>query len=174
MCQPRIWRYGRRVSAPCRQPWVPVAETAEDAVLQVLMQLGRRLRERHPDDLLDPSTMPLLFRLRCRGPERLSDLAAGLRLDASTVSRHVRQLEDGGLLERTGDPADGRASVVALSAVGASLLAEAMRRRRDTVTQLLTDYDDSDREQLRAVLVQLAAAVQRHSDSHQGPDRTLR
>lgn len=135
-------------------------------MLHVMMQLGRRLRERHPDDLLDPSTMPLLFRLRCRGPERLSDLAAGLRLDASTVSRHVRQLEDRGVLERSGDPADGRAFLVGLSDAGATLLAQAMRRRRDTVSELLTDYDDTDREQLRTVLVRLAATAQQHSDRH--------
>ena len=108
--------------------------------------------------------MPLMFRLRCHGPERLGELAMGLRLDPSTVSRHVRQLEGAGLVERTGDPADARVCRIGLSEAGTTMLAEAMRRRRDTVAEMLAGYDDLDREQLRIALVRLAAAVERDSD----------
>src|SRR3954463_8251829 len=89
---------------------IPTPETAEDAVMSLMMALGRRLRQRQPGDAIDYSAFPLLKLLSHQGPMRLSALASVLGLDASTVSRHARQLEDRGLLERTGDPDDGRAS----------------------------------------------------------------
>jgi len=49
---------------------------------------------------------------------RVSELAGCMGLDASTASRHVRHLEDGGYLARTGDPGDRRASRVRLTPKG--------------------------------------------------------
>src|SRR3954452_19294118 len=89
---------------------VPAPETAEDAVMSLMMALGRRLRQRQPGDAIDYSAFPLLKLLSHQGPMRLSALAAVIGLDASTVSRHARQLEDRGLLQRTDDPDDRHAS----------------------------------------------------------------
>src|SRR5690349_3009588 len=86
--------------------------TPEEAVIGLLMQAGRKLRTRHPADTVDPSTFPLAKALMCHEAMRVSDLAARIELDASTVSRQIKQLEDKGIVERTADPADGRASLV--------------------------------------------------------------
>src|ERR671921_1748667 len=102
---------------------IPAPETAEDALMSLMMALGRRLRQRQPGDVVDYSSFPLLKLLSHQGPMRLSALAAVLGLDASTVSRHARQLEDRGLIERTEDPHDGRASRVAISEAGNTCLA---------------------------------------------------
>ena len=86
--------------------------------MSLMMALGRRMRQRQPGDAIDYSAFPILKLLTHQGPMRLSALAQVLGLDASTVSRHARQLEDKGLLERTEDPDDGRASRVAVTAHG--------------------------------------------------------
>ena len=103
--------------APCniislsREPAAPdEPATPEEAVIGLLMQAGRKLRTRHPEDQVDPSTFPLAKALMCHREMRVSDLAAKVELDASTVSRQIKQLEDKGIVERTTDPADGRAS----------------------------------------------------------------
>src|SRR5512143_2553500 len=83
---------------------IPVPDTAEDALMSLMMALGRRMRQRQPGDAIDYSAFPILKLLSHQGPMRLSALAQVLGLDASTVSRHARQLEDRGLLERTEDP----------------------------------------------------------------------
>jgi DNA-binding MarR family transcriptional regulator len=137
--------------------------TAEDAVMVTLARLGRRMRQRMPGEELDFPAI-LLLKALLPGPLRLSSLAAALDLDASTVSRQVRHLEDRGLLERTSDPDDGRASQVALSAEGRIRLEHGARRRRDLVGQLLEDWPDADREQLRTLLSRLLGELDQHKE----------
>jgi DNA-binding MarR family transcriptional regulator len=126
--------------------------TAEDAVLGTLMALGRRMRQRQPDDTLDFSLVPILKVLGACGPMRLSALADALELDASTVSRHVKQLEDRGHLGRTTDPEDGRASRIEVTEAGRAALCDHMDRRKRVVTTALSDWSASDRETLRTLL----------------------
>jgi len=96
---------------------------------------------------------------------RLSALAASLDLDASTVSRQVRHLEDRGLLERTSDPDDGRASRITLSEQGRVRLEAGARRRRAMVAQLLEHWPDRDREQLRVLLNRLLDDLAQHQET---------
>ena len=117
-----------------------------------MLTLGRRMRHRVAGDPLDLSALPVLKALQQHGPMRLSALAAELGLDASTISRHVRQLEDRGLIERTGDPDDGRASRVGVSEHGLSCLEQGANARRALIAQVLHDWPDEDREQLRQLL----------------------
>ncbi|HSV41590.1 MAG TPA: MarR family transcriptional regulator [Nocardioidaceae bacterium] len=129
--------------------------TAEDAVLGTLMALGRRMRQRLPEDTLDFSVVPVLKTLGTCGPMRLSSLAEALELDASTVSRHVKQLEDRGFLGRTTDPDDGRASRIEVTDAGREAFTQHIGRRRDIVAAALEDWDDADRDSLRALLDRL-------------------
>jgi DNA-binding MarR family transcriptional regulator len=120
-----------------------------------MMSLGRRLRNRFPDDQVDFSALPILKALWHGGPMRLSALAAALDLDASTVSRHVRHLEERGMLERTGDPDDGRASRVTLTEQGTGCMDQAVESRRAMIRELLDGWPAKDRERLRTLLTRL-------------------
>jgi DNA-binding MarR family transcriptional regulator len=144
---------------------IPAPETAEDALLSLMMALGRRMRQRQPGDAIDYSAFPILKLLTHQGPMRLSALAQVLGLDASTVSRHARQLEDKGLLERTEDPDDGRASRVAVSEHGNVCLAQAFETRRHVVATALEDFSPEERETLRALLQRLVESLLTHPDS---------
>src|SRR5438128_2044595 len=84
--------------------------------------------ELHPD--LDGAAYGLLALLQDSGPLRASDLVARLGLDKSTVSRQVATLVDLGLVDRTADPADGRAHVLTPSAEGSARLARIRDARR--------------------------------------------
>jgi DNA-binding MarR family transcriptional regulator len=134
---------------------VPAPDTAEDALMSLMMALGRQMRQRQPGDEVDYSAFPILKLLSHQGPMRLSALAGVLGLDASTVSRHARQLEDRGLLERTGDPDDGRASRVAVSELGDAALARGFETRRALITSALDGWSDAERETLRTLLHRL-------------------
>ena len=149
-------------------PWQQIAPTsAEEAILITLMQLGRRMRQRHAQDDIDPAAMPLLHSLRCTGSTRLTDLAARLSLDASTVSRHIHQLEARGLVERVGDPDDGRASRVTLAPAGEEALAAALERRRASFAEVLSSWSATDRERLRQLLSRFAADLAQANDDHE-------
>ena len=89
---------------------------------------ARLAGELHPD--LDGAAYGLLALLQDTGPLRASDLVTRLGLDKSTVSRQVSTLVDLGLVERTADPADGRAQVLTPSAEGSARLAAIREVRR--------------------------------------------
>jgi DNA-binding MarR family transcriptional regulator len=151
---------------------VPVPETAEDALMSLLMTVGRQMRQRQAGDAIDYSALPILKLLSHQGPMRLSAMAPLLGLDASTVSRHARQLEDGGLLERTDDPDDRRASRLAVSAHGSDCLAKGFETRRRILTGVLEGWTDEERDTLRLLLhrlvVDLTARHEASDPPHQG------
>ena len=118
-------------------------------LMSLMMALGRRMRQRQPGDVIDYSAFPLLKLLSHQGPMRVSAMAHVLGLDASTVSRHAKQLEDRGLLERTEDPDDGRASRVTVSEQGNACLAQAFETRRHVISTALDGFSDDERETLR-------------------------
>ncbi len=123
--------------------------------MATLMTLGRRMRMRLPEDTLDVSVVPILRVLGSCGAQRLSELATALELDASTVSRHVKQLEDHGYLGRTSDPADGRASRIAVTEQGRDALRAHVNRRKQLIAAAIRDWSDDDRESLRTSLDRL-------------------
>jgi DNA-binding MarR family transcriptional regulator len=127
-----------------RQP-----DSPEEAVLLMVMQIGKRMRQRQPGDEADPATIPVLHVLSCTGGIRLSDLAQRMHLDASTVSRHVRQLEERGLVSRTGDPDDRRASRVEVTELGGKALAASFEHRKQLIGQAITSWSDRDRHTLQ-------------------------
>jgi DNA-binding MarR family transcriptional regulator len=140
------------------------ASTAEEAVIMLLMQAGRRLRTRHPEDQVDPSTFPLAKQLLQHDAMRVSDLATAVELDASTVSRQIRQLEDKGIVERTSDPADRRASLVQLTPTGRECMQAAFRRRFERIKASLEPWSENDRATLQHLLERLARDLAQAND----------
>ena len=135
------------------------AETAEDAVMSLMMALGRQLRHRQPGDAIDYSAFPILKLLCHQGPMRVSAVAHVLGLDASTVSRHVTQLEERGLLARAGDPDDRRATRVGVSELGRSTLRDALAVRIGLIGAALDDWSEEERETLRVLLKRLVDSL---------------
>jgi len=124
-------------------------------VLRLAMAIGRRFRVRHDGDTVDPSQASILFALKSHGAMRLGDLAETMRLDASTVSRHVQQLGDKELIDRDPDPEDGRARIIAISAGGVAALKQTFDRRRAFITEAMSDWSDTDRDRFHDDLVRL-------------------
>jgi DNA-binding MarR family transcriptional regulator len=86
-----------------------------------------------------------LFKLRRLGPLRVKDLAVQLRLDSTTVSRHVDDLERRGLVIREQDATDRRAVLVRLSDRADALLDDAEVERRGKLRDGLMDWSPGDR-----------------------------
>ncbi|MYR08366.1 MarR family transcriptional regulator [Gordonia sp. SID5947] len=84
-----------------------------------------------------------LFHL-ARESMRSRELAESLNADPSTVSRHVAQLVDLGLVRREADPADGRATLLVITDAGIERV-EAMRMvRRTAMDDAMTDWTDDE------------------------------
>ncbi len=79
-------------------------------------------------------------------------LAERLGLDASTVSRKIRHLEERGHVQVSPDAADGRARQVELLPSGHHALEQLLDRRRDVIAEVLAGWPESDRAALHQLL----------------------
>jgi len=90
---------------------------------------ARRLRQEAGGGL-SPTLTAALATVDRHGPVTPSELAARERIQRPTATRLIARLEDDGLVERTADPADGRSSLISITADGHALL-ETLRTRKD-------------------------------------------
>jgi DNA-binding MarR family transcriptional regulator len=145
-----------------RQP--PPSDAAHEAFgrlereIALLLRRARVISERlagelHPD--LDGSAYGLLALLQDLGPLRAGDLVVRLGQDKSTVSRQVTKLVELGLVDRTADPVDGRAQVLAPSSEGSARLARIRAARRARWEADLSDWPTDDVATLAELLARI-------------------
>ncbi len=82
-------------------------------IRRVRRVIGERARSVHED--LQPASYLMLTWLADEGPVRASSMVEKFNIDKGAVSRQLQHLVDLGLVERTPDPDDGRATLVAAS-----------------------------------------------------------
>jgi DNA-binding MarR family transcriptional regulator len=133
----------------------------ERALVRAARAVGRlELPARLADVPVGKESYWLLNRVEELGPMRASDLAAALNLDASTISRQTHRLVDARLIERTVDPVDGRACLLAVSDRGRQAMAEVVSFRRQQLAELLREWSDPDRSLVTNLLDRLADDLQ--------------
>jgi DNA-binding MarR family transcriptional regulator len=96
----------------------------------------------------------------------VKDLAAHNALDPSTVSRAVAALVRLGLVQRTADPTDGRASFLALTPPGAQALDETHLWYDGLLADALRDWSLPELTAFAGMLHRFSADVLRHTDKH--------
>jgi len=128
-----------------------------EAVVDILSGLKRHAMERE-----NPATVFLLRHLRDSEPRRVSELAECSRLDISTVSRHVKSLEEAGHLVRIEDPDDKRACLLRITQGGAQLYDAAMTARCAVLERALGEWSAADRRLLAGLMDRLAEDLTPH------------
>ena len=123
--------------------------------------IGVRARAVHPD--LQPASYLLLAHLEERGPLRSSAVVEELGIDKGAVSRQIQHLVDLGLLEREPDPADGRATLLSLTADARTRLAQVQAERSERFGRLLGEFSTGD-------LVAFAEQLGRYNAALDRPD----
>jgi DNA-binding MarR family transcriptional regulator len=122
----------------------------------VIARTSRRLRQEGGAELSPTLTAPPP-RVELHGPLTPSELAARERVRRPTVTRVVARLEADGLVARTAAPADGRSTLVAVTAEGRELL-DQMRTRKDAYLARRLEALGAHE---RAVLERAAAILER-------------
>jgi DNA-binding MarR family transcriptional regulator len=87
----------------------------------------------------------VLIELASRGPQRLADLAAALRVDRSTATRMCDRLVRKRLVTRRRTSEDRRGVRISLSPAGAELVGEVSRRRRAEIGSIVKRMPSSHR-----------------------------
>lgn len=94
-----------------------------------ITRTSRRLRQ-EAGGALGPSQTSALAVIDAHGPLTPSELADREGIQRPTVTRLLGRLEEAELVERTGDPGDGRSSLITATGAGRDLLRE-LRLRKD-------------------------------------------
>jgi DNA-binding MarR family transcriptional regulator len=125
---------------------VPIVELAAHLRLAVA-RTARRLRQEATVGL-SPSLHTALASVERHGPLTPSELAARERIQRPTATKLIAALEERGLVARTGDPADRRSSLIAVTPAGAALLEEIRTRKDAFLAHRLRGLSAEDRATL--------------------------
>jgi len=128
----------------------------DDELAGALYAVVLRLSRLPVDEPVDKAGLAVLHELRRLGTVRPSDLAAQMRLDLSTISRHLRSLEQQGMVQRTADPDDARAQRISITERGGDVLTRVLGHRAATIRDAIAHWPESDRSALSQLLRRLA------------------
>lgn len=146
----------------------PTGSADSEAVdlADTLLSMAWTIRRRHAAALEPLGLTPWHSRaLRTIGrsdePLRLGDLAARLRIAPRSATEVVDSLQDEGLLRRTPDPADRRATLVELTDAGRATL-DAVAAAQDGISsEIFGRLDHDERVELRRLLDRAIPETQR-------------
>ncbi len=116
-----------------------------------IARTARRLRQEAADaehDGLSPTLTAALATIEAHGPLTPSELAQRERVKRPTATRTIANLEAAGLIERTADPADGRACLVSSTGEGRSLLKRLRGRKNAYIAKRLKRLEQDEIETL--------------------------
>jgi DNA-binding MarR family transcriptional regulator len=110
---------------------------------------NRRIRTKRAGHLLTPTQLQALAHLDHDGPMSARALADLEQVAPQSIARTVAHLEEAGMISRTVDPRDARASVVALTEFGRRTLIEDRTKRSEWLAAALNEEcTDAERELL--------------------------
>ena len=168
-------RSAATVAPAATSPSAPPSAAPESDELHLIIgrQLGQFMRrsDRFYTEVkfggleLERSAFLLLGRINVGGPARLSRLAEDSCLEPSTISRQVAALEAAGLVARTTDTSDRRASLIAATPEGERVYLRSKEVWLGALRDLLADWTPAERAEFARLFTKFndAIAAQSHS-----------
>ncbi len=138
------------MSTPSTEPLMRLEQEVSVLIRRIRRVIGVRAAAVHPE--LQPSAYLMLSYLADQGPMRASVLAETFNIDKGAISRQVTHLTGLGLVERTRDPDDGRASLISASPAAVVQLEEVKEQRRRWIAERLDDWEPDELETFIEVL----------------------
>jgi DNA-binding MarR family transcriptional regulator len=115
-------------------------------------RLNRALRRDAKDATIGHGGLSALATLIESGPQRAGALAETEGITAPAMTRILNSLVDLGYVERTQDPADGRAQLVVATPAGTDLVLEKRAVRLRALQQRLDRLGEPERQAVQAAL----------------------
>ncbi|WP_232661553.1 MarR family winged helix-turn-helix transcriptional regulator [Pseudonocardia sp. TRM90224] len=120
-----------------------------------LVRLVERAQVQHHaanPDAVERATYLLLVHLVKDGPRRAGALAEAVHSDPSTISRQIGHLVKLGYVERTADPEDGRATLLAATELGQRVYQQNRARRNEWIAGMFDSWSAADGAQFAELL----------------------
>ena len=144
-----------------------------EVVTRLRRSLRAGVRTEYAWERLPMAQVELLQRLADEPGLRVTELAARHRLATNTVSTLVQQMVDAGLVQRSPDPADRRATTITLTADGHAQLLGWLQANARRLQEALAELGAADRGAILDVvpaLTRLVEALERGATG-EGADR---
>ena len=141
----------------------PPPDPSSDELAEKFVAVSHAVRQRANSRMtaagLSLARTRALKALASRDPMRMNELSAALGVVPRTVTALVDGLEREGLVERTADPADRRATLVRITEVGRKQLRLLISARLTGAAALFDVLSASERRHLGDILARLQAAA---------------
>lgn len=145
-------------SAPSRDEQLRRLEGEVGVLIRRIRRvIHERARAVHED--MQPTSYLLLAWLINEGPMRASAIAENFAIDKGAISRQIAHLEDLGLVTRTPDPADGRATLVAASDDAVRRMEDVADHRRKWLDEQLGGWSATELDEFVDALARYNVAL---------------
>ncbi|MGY4711036.1 MarR family winged helix-turn-helix transcriptional regulator [Mycolicibacterium sp. CBM1] len=142
----------------------PSAAARVQSALGRLLQRGTRT---HLYDRLvggvagvDATLYPVLSGVGRTGPISATELASMIGLDRTATTRYATRLQSAGLVARTPDPADARATLLELTPSGRKAVARMRGNLTRVIAEILDDWTESRAEEFADALDEFVARLE--------------
>lgn len=88
-----------------------------------------------------------------------ADVGAAFEVDRAEVSRAVKRLENGGLVQRSSDSDNRKRRILEPTELGRTIFEQARGRRRDYFRGVMADLESNERDVFAAALKKMALRV---------------
>jgi DNA-binding MarR family transcriptional regulator len=130
----------------------PQAQTLAAGIATGMERLVRLFRSINTADGLSLTAAATLGTLERSGPCRLTSLAVSEGVTQPAMTQLIARLQDGGLVDRTADPNDGRVVQVRVTDAGRALIARRRAARAERLALILDRLSPADLTALEAAL----------------------
>lgn len=160
---------------------MPVSHDTAVELVRDLLELQRVMKRVTKTDAggrrLNPTAIALLYYLDSSGPRRATVMAAETGLGPSGLSRQLAVLEEEGHVERTPDPDDGRAALVAVTERGREQVRTVLEEDAQRLAARLEDWDEDQARTSRGAINEITTVfldslgVERTTSCRNHPER---
>jgi DNA-binding MarR family transcriptional regulator len=160
---------------------LPVSHDTAVELVRDLLELQRVMKRVTKTDAgprrLNPTAIALLYYLDGNGPRRATVMAAETGLGPSGLSRQLAVLEEEGHVERTPDPDDGRAALVAITDRGREHVRAVLEQDAQRLAARLEGWDEEQARTSRGAINEITTVfldslgVERTTSCRDQPDR---
>lgn len=129
----------------------------EDRIFELLQGLNKGISPKFERCAgISPTRLRLLHELFQVDEISQISLQKGIDIDAAAVTRHLRALEENGVISRRNNPADNRVTLVSLTEQGRAKMDQYKQEKNRFISSLLKDFNDQE----RTVLIDMLSRLQ--------------